>query len=638
MAENGEDKLLAVVRHITKTLGKSGTMTDDILQIFSSFDDRLSRDKLSERIGRAAAAAEEDGPPGSSDIKRVLRSLDRQISRFVASERPIWSNSDESMAFLDAVDSLLSLIRDMDSVTSEDKMMIQHAEDLIHQAMIRLKDEFRALLDSQTGGRPSDPISSSFDSDGEDSEGDDQIPVAQPVTDYDVVIDALPSGTVADLHDIAKRMVAAGFEKECAQAYSICRRDFLEESISRLGLRLRTTEEVYGMPWPDIEEEIGRWVKVINVAVRILFPSERRLCDRVFAGLAAVVRVAVFILFPSERRLCNRVFAGLAAAGDLSLAETCRGAMRRLLAFPEAAATASRSPERLFGLMDVYEALRELVPEIASVFSGESSSVLPPPVRRRRRPVAAAVRDVFAELENRIRRDPVAPPVAGGGLHPMTRYVVNYLRAACRSRRTLEEIMNEDGGAAAGDQIGWAMDLLLGNLESKSKCYRNPAQSFLFLLNNGWYISQKVKDGELGILLGEDWIRGQTASVRRWRSSYQRTTWGEVIDLLNASREASSGSFSPAPASSLGEKLQLFNELFGETYRNQTGWVVADERLATELRASAIELVLPAYQSFLRRLRSSPAPEKSLGRLVMYSPADVRARINRLFKWSARNL
>ncbi|CAA7392868.1 unnamed protein product [Spirodela intermedia] len=459
-----------------------------------------------------------------------------------------------------------------------------------------LEAELRSLLEAQNGFSPVD---------GAGDDDDDEIPVGRPVPEYAAVIDAFPSATVADIHAVVKRMVAAGLGEECLRAYSTCRGDFLQESISRLGFR-------HGPPWPAAEEEIARWVEV--------------------------VRVAVFILFPSERRLCNRVFAGLAAAGDLSLAETCRGAMRRLFAFPEAAATASRSPERLFGLMDVYEALRELVPEIASVFSGESSSVLLLQSAAAGARLAAAVRDVFAELENRIRRDPVAPPVAGGGLHPMTRYVVNYLRAACRSRRTLEEIMNEDGGAAAGDQIGWAMDLLLGNLESKSKCYRNPAQSFLFLLNNGWYISQKVKDGELGILLGEDWIRGQTASVRRWRSSYQRTTWGEVIDLLNASREASSGSFSPAPASSLGEKLQLFNELFGETYRNQTGWVVADERLATELRASAIELVLPAYQSFLRRLRSSPALEKSLGRLVMYSPADVRARINRLFKWSARNL
>ncbi|CAA7392869.1 unnamed protein product [Spirodela intermedia] len=620
MAENGEDKLLAVVRHITKTLGKSGTMTDDILQIFSSFDDRLSRDKLSERIGRAAAAAEEDGPPGSSDIKRVLRSLDRQISRFVASERPIWSNSDESMAFLDAVDSLLSLIRDMDSVTSEDKMMIQHAEDLIHQAMIRLKDEFRALLDSQTGGRPSDPISSSFDSDGEDSEGDDQIPVAQPVTDYDVVIDALPSGTVADLHDIAKRMVAAGFEKECAQAYSICRRDFLEESISRLGLRLRTTEEVYGMPWPDIEEEIGRWVKVINVAVRILFPSERRLCDRVFAGLAAVA--------------------------DLSLAEVCRGPAMQLLGFADAVAVGGKAPERLFRTLDLYEALRDLIPEIDLVFPDQYCSFIRFESGTTCSRLGGAIRGIFTELENRIRRDPVKSAVqGGGGHHPITRYVLNYLRAACESRQALEVIMYEDeGGPVPGDQeilssslsvrIAWTMDLLQENLDAKSRVYEAPGQNFVFLLNNGWYIIQKVKDSEVRLLLGEDWIRRQIVRVRQWRNSYQKATWGKVIEVLQIA--GLSGLSSSLVVRSLRDKLHMFNVYFEEIYRTQKGWVVVDEHLRADLRKSVMQAVLPAYQRFLERLMSLEAA-KDLEKYVNYSVDGVEACIGELFQGNLRS-
>jgi len=48
------------------------------------------------------------------------------------------------------------------------------------------------------------------------NEGDEeQIPVALPVPDFDIFIDALPSGTINDLHEIVKRMVAGGFGKEC---------------------------------------------------------------------------------------------------------------------------------------------------------------------------------------------------------------------------------------------------------------------------------------------------------------------------------------------------------------------------------------------------------------------------------------
>lgn len=38
MAEDGEEKLLATVQHIVKTLGRTDTMTEDILKVFSNYD------------------------------------------------------------------------------------------------------------------------------------------------------------------------------------------------------------------------------------------------------------------------------------------------------------------------------------------------------------------------------------------------------------------------------------------------------------------------------------------------------------------------------------------------------------------------------------------------------------------------
>jgi len=107
-----------------------------------------------------------------------------------------------------------------------------------------------------------------FESEEEDEEEDEarnggeeeQIPVALPVTDFDIVIDALPAGTINDLHEIAKRMVAGGFGKECSHVYSSCRREFLEESISRLGLQKLSIEDVHKMVWQDLEDEIEKWL------------------------------------------------------------------------------------------------------------------------------------------------------------------------------------------------------------------------------------------------------------------------------------------------------------------------------------------------------------------------------------------
>ncbi|KAL2537663.1 exocyst complex component EXO70B1-like [Forsythia ovata] len=62
--------------------------------------------------------------------------------------------------------------------------------------------------------------------------------------------------------------------------YGTCRREFLEESLSRLGLQKLSIDEVQKLQWTQLEDEIEKWIKAINVALRILFPSERRLCDR----------------------------------------------------------------------------------------------------------------------------------------------------------------------------------------------------------------------------------------------------------------------------------------------------------------------------------------------------------------------
>ncbi|KAB2597631.1 exocyst complex component 7-like [Pyrus ussuriensis x Pyrus communis] len=56
--------------------------------------------------------------------------------------------------------------------------------------------------------------------------------MAQSISDYNIVIDKIHSRTINDLHEIVKQMVAAGFGKDWLHIK--CRKEFLEESLSRL--------------------------------------------------------------------------------------------------------------------------------------------------------------------------------------------------------------------------------------------------------------------------------------------------------------------------------------------------------------------------------------------------------------------
>lgn len=615
MAENGEEKLIAMARHIAKTLGDDENMTEDILKIFSNFDGRL-REKLTEKLSEG-------------DVEQTLNAIDRQISQFFTYDAPIWSNSTDSATFLSGIDQLIAAVRDWTPLADDKNISscLDRAEDLLQQAMYRLQEEFRTLVErgaeSFDGSTRSHPdYSDEDDVDDFADEDENFIPVAQPITDYDILIVALPAGTTGDLHQIAKRMVAAGYVKECSHAYSTCRREFLEESFSRLGLQKLSIDDVHRMPWPQLEDEIDKWIKAINVALRILFPSERRMCDRIFSGLSS--------------------------ASDLSFMEVCRGSTIQLLNFADAVAIGSRAPERLFRVLDVHETMRDLMPEFDLNFSDQYCMMLKNEALTIWKRLGEAVRGIFMELENLIRRDPAKVAVPGGGLHPITRYVMNYLRAACRSRQTLDQVFEEsvappgmsldyrkgdDQGLASSSslavQLVWIMELLESNLEAKAKIYRDPALCSIFLLNNGRYIVTKVKDSELGALLGEDWVRKHTAKVRQYHVTYQRNSWSKVLGVL----KVDSNSMSPNRASkNLREKLKLFYSYFCEICNTQSLWVLFDEQLRDEMRASVLNTLSPAYRNFISKLYAAPDIGKNADRYIQYSVEDIEAMVNELFQ------
>ncbi|XP_047094424.1 exocyst complex component EXO70B1-like [Lolium rigidum] len=655
MAEDGEEKLLATVQHIVQTLGSSDTMTEDILKVFSNYDGRLSLDKIYAARGAVAAASAAGGErsmpasptlppppqaaaiPGSSarppvtSMERTVRTLDRQISQFVTMDRLIWADSSDADTFLEAVDDLIGTVQELDAAGTN-RALLDRADELLSRCMARLEDEFRALIERPDDAAPTPPggfaSDASDDDEGfyggtthaDDAYGDDEpIPVAKPVTDYDVVIDALSPGSIANVHQISRRMVDAGFGRECAEAYAAARRGFVDESVARLGVRPRTAEEVHAATWEDLEFDIARWIPAFNMVFRILVPSERRLCDRVFDGLAPF--------------------------GDLAFIAAVRTQALQLISFGDAVSSSSRSPERLFRVVDMYEAVRDILPDLDPVFSDPYSAALRAEVSAVCNTLGSSIKGIFMELENLIRRDPARVATPGGGIHPITRYVMNYLRAACGSRQTLEEVMEGDlsaGGRAAAPvdpdrptsalavHIAWIMDVLQKNLDTKSKLYRDPALACIFLMNNGKYVIQKVNDSELGVLLGDDWIKQMSSRVRRWSMDYQRTTWGKVTSVLQIGAPGVGG----LPAKAMLQKLRMFNTYFEEIYAVQSEWMIADDQLRVDIRSTVVDSVMPVYAALIARLKSAPETGRDL--YIKYTPEDVEAHIRQLFEGAAK--
>jgi hypothetical protein len=326
------------------------------------------------------------------------------------------------------------------------------------------------------------------------------------------MIKALPTETIDNLHKTAKLMVSAGFKSELSDVYNSSRRECLVESLSRLGFKKLSIEDLQMLSWEEIKHEIVRWIKASNVALNILLPTERKLCDRVFFGFSSTA--------------------------DLSFMDVCRESTLQLLNFVDVIAIGSGSPERLLTVLEVFDTMRDLIiPELKFLFRDQYSGSLQSEATTVWKRSGEAIRGIFMEFTNLIRQISSEEVNLEGELHPITSYAMNYLCAASRSRRTLEQVFGGDYGDSLKEypknedrvhsssylsvQMGLIMELLENKLIAESKFdvvfNKMTDLSLHFLIRNGDYIVQKAKECELGTILGDDWFKKQPTQFGRFR-------------------------------------------------------------------------------------------------------------------------
>eukprot|EP00252_Welwitschia_mirabilis_P022888 TRINITY_DN6321_c0_g1_i1.p1 TRINITY_DN6321_c0_g1~~TRINITY_DN6321_c0_g1_i1.p1 ORF type:complete len:692 (+),score=122.84 TRINITY_DN6321_c0_g1_i1:403-2478(+) len=674
-AVEGEERVIATAQQIVRSLATTDTMTKDMLSILSSFDHRFStmteRLKLEQGLEDRLASAEET-------VLRWDNSADSSLM--------IWEGPpDEAASYLQAVDEIQYLAETLEGISISDQKeacnnpnpnpnvdseneadegvetnsrLLDRAHNVLQIAMARLEDEFRNILVQQSEvfeperlyqqlhgpisrvsfrssvqedlQDPSSPYSDNNGGFGED-QGHDQGFGGE--CKEELLIDLIRPEAIPDLKDIAKRMIAANYATECCQVFSSVRREVLEEGLHRLGFEKLSIEDVQKMDWDVLEGKIKRRIQAMKIAVRVLFASERRLCDEIFGEFGEFK--------------------------DICFTESVRGSVMQLLNFSEAIAISRRSSERLFRILDMYECLAELIPDINSIFSAEACASIRAETAEILVRLGEAAKGTFVEFENNIKKETSKTPIPGGAVHPLTRYVMNYVKFLFVYTDTLKQLFHEKvvdpERQLSNDLSGFnaqtneedvnlsqtplaqrflnITSLLEANIEAKAKFYKDPSLSYLFLMNNIHYIVKRVKGSELSGFLGENWIRKRSSQVRQYATSYQRAAWNKVLQCLRDEGISGGGAFSSKISKeTLKERFRSFNATFEDVYRNQIDWVVQDTQLREELRISIAEKLLPAYRSFLGRFKSHLEGGRHADRYIKYSPEDLENYLLDIFK------
>ncbi|XP_057972355.1 exocyst complex component EXO70B1 [Malania oleifera] len=623
---DGEDRVMATAQQIVKSLNTSKDVTDDMILIFSSFDNRLSN--ISTLISGDAASKHD-----------LFVAAEKVILRWDAAPEDSsrhWEDSpDDAAEYLSAVDDILRLTEDLSINSDAAGEIADRAETALQLAMSRLEDEFRLVLVRNTVPLDADRlygsirrVSLSFAAnDGEIEDFESFADNDQDVCYHerggslgdDVCVDLVHPDAVTELREIADRMIRSGYEKECCQVYSSVRRDVLDECLSILGVEKLSIEEIQKIEWRTLDEKMKKWIQAVKVAVRVLLSGEKRLCDQVFNGSELIKEVC--------------------------FTETSKGCVMQLLNFGEAVAMGRRSSEKLFRILDMYDALADVLPELQALFIDESGEVCGE-ARGVLSRLGEAARGTFVEFENAVRGETSRKPIQGGEIHPLTRYVMNYIKLLVDYSDTLNSLLEnseeEEDHLQNGDNvqlgsmtpIGCRLQSLISclesNLEEKSKLYEDIAMQYVFLMNNILYIVQKVKDSELGKLLGDPWVRKRRGQIRQYATSYLRASWVKVLSCLKD--EGIGGSSSNASKVALKERFKNFNASFEDIYRIQTGWKVPDPQLREELRISISEKVIPAYRSFMGRFGNQLESGRHAGKYIKYSPEDLENYLLDLFE------
>ncbi|PKA59639.1 hypothetical protein AXF42_Ash020240 [Apostasia shenzhenica] len=240
------------------------------------------------------------------------------------------------------------------------------------------------------------------------------------------------------------------------------------------------------------------------------------------------------------------------------------------------------------------------------------------------------------EFANSVQKDVSRRSLQGGDVHPITRYVMNYVKLFVDYSNSLNLLLDEkdlDGeGKGDGDQVTplshhllMLMSYLESNVEEKSKHYDDVGLQCIFLMNNILYMVQKVRDSELLELLGDNWVRKHRARVKQYATSYLRASWTRILSYLK------DDGLRGASKQAIKERFKNFNLSFEEIYRNQTSWKVPDSQLQEDLRISISENVIPAYRAFLGRFGGQLDAGRQAAKYIKYSPEELENYISVLF-------
>ncbi|KAL9268102.1 Exocyst complex component EXO70H1-like protein [Drosera capensis] len=569
----------------------------------------------------------------STDIEQTMASATNMIKSWMSCNSDEHSDNGWIAELISTVHNLQAAMLNLISIDPASEMLVE-GQHLLQAAMKRLQKEFFKFLKhnieylrpESLSNRLSRPQSGSLLVSSSEhlsislsiSDGSDESEIS-PVRDaLESDEGRLSIQAMKDLKMIADCMIGSGYAKECISVYKIMRRSAVDEALYNLGIDRSRSCPIHKMNWEAIELKIRSWLSSVDFAVKTIFNSERILCYHVFSA---------------------------ASTHESCFAEVTRDAALALFAFPAALAGEKKlwkkSPERIFRFLDLYRAIATLYLDIESIFCFDSMSAVRSLVDSTLGSMEEAVRSMLTDFESGIRKVNSKAPMhgGGGGVHPLVRYVMNFLGFLSDYSSSISEILAksmpshhhaslpenyiENATDSVTVRFAWLILVLLCQIDSKSKQFREIAHSYLFLANNVHYVVGKVRsEANLWRLVGKTWLMMHEEKVRQYAAKYERVRWSKVISAFSVYDLRAE----MISMKDMRECFDRFNAAFEEARVGEEGWVVVDGKLREGIAAAVAGKVLPVYWKMYLRWRGVLARAgevEDIAGVVRFTPEDL---------------
>ncbi|KAE9612148.1 hypothetical protein Lal_00022234 [Lupinus albus] len=637
---NADDLLSDKASLMRESLQRSQIITDKVASILGSFDHRLSSLETAMRPTQVRTNSIRKAHENIDKTLKAAEGILARFDQFRQAEATILKGPHDGMEnYLQAIAELRSNIQFFGNIKGfkSNDGIINHGSSLLAKAISKLEDGFRQLLLSYS--KPVEPeclfdclpnsmrpsTGSPAHDDGPNGKNhSNHHSEAHDIADAIVYTPPalIPPSVLPLLHNLAQQMIDAGHQHHLLSTYRDARSNVLVESLQKLGVEKIDTDDVQKLQWEILEAKIGNWIHFMRIAVKLLFAGERKVCDEIFEG------------FDSLSEQC--------------FAEATTNSVSMLLSFGEAIARGKRSPEKLFVLLDMYEIMQELHSEIGTLFKGKACVEIRVAAAGLTKQLAQTAQETFGDFEEAVEKDATKTAITDGTVHPLTSYVINYVKFLFDYRSTLKQLFQEFEDTEDSPQLASVtmriMQALQTNLNGKSKQYKDLALTHLFLMNNIHYIVRSVRRSEAKDLLGDDWVQRHRRIVQQHANQYKRNAWAKILQCLSIQGLASSGGGSGTagdggPGSSSGasravvkDRFKTFNVMFEELHLRQSQWTVPDSELRESLRLAVAEVLLPAYRSFVKRFGSLVESGKSHQKYIKYTPEDLDRMLGEFFE------